>query len=170
MPNSRKGRIWLSDREVDDGCDIIGDNLSLKKDHVSSVKETENHSSAQKSRIDHFNQIKEFIKWIKTNYPDYCKKGVTKLTKSKKDDEEFYCKSTHDLVCTGFNVKIFKSFLAVKKWKTKKDRTKVRFSFVHMRKYKDAILHGAKRAKKALPSSFYMEIEVFLSACEKEKK
>ena len=35
-------------------------------------------------------------------------------------------------------------------------------------KYKDTILHSAKRAKKALSSSFSAEIELFLSACEKQ--
>ena len=126
MPDLRRGRIRLSDREVDDGCNILGDHLSLKDDHVSSVKQTEKHSSARKTRIDHCNRIKEFIKWIEINYPDYYSVGVTKLTPSQKADEEFYYKSTHDLIYNGFNVNIFNSFLAVKKkWKTKKYSTKV---------------------------------------------
>ena len=49
MPNSRRGRIWLLDREAGDGYNILGNYLSLKDDHISSVKQTEKHSSAKKN-------------------------------------------------------------------------------------------------------------------------
>ena len=144
MPDSRRERIQISDRDVDNGYDAIGYHLSLKDDYLSSVKVTEKHSSARKTEIDHHNRIKEFIEWIEISYPDYYDIGVKELTLSHKANKELYCKSTHNLICNSFNTNMFKSFLAAEKWKTKKDRTKAQFSFAHMRKYKDAILHGAK--------------------------
>ena len=61
MPDLRRGRIRLSDREVDDGCNILGDHLSLKDDYLSSVKQIKKYSSAQNTQVDHYNHIKEFI-------------------------------------------------------------------------------------------------------------
>ena len=99
----------------------------------------------------HCKRIKEFNKWIEENYKRYHDVGVTKLTPRQKADEEFYRKSTHDLIFNGLNIEMFKSFLAFKKWKTKKDETKSQFYFVRTRKHKDTILRGAKRAKKSPP-------------------
>ena len=63
MPNLKgRGRIRISERKVNDGCEIIGGNLSLKEDHLSSIQHTETYSTAKKARIGHCNRIKEFIK------------------------------------------------------------------------------------------------------------
>ena len=43
-------------------------------------------------------------------------------------------------------------------------------SVVHVWKYKDAILWGAKVTKCVLPSSFYLETERFLNLLKKEVK
>ena len=41
MSDTRRGIIRLLCVEVNDGCDTIGGNLSLKDDQVSSVKQIE---------------------------------------------------------------------------------------------------------------------------------
>ena len=129
MPEVRRGRIKLSYVEVDNGYDTTGSNLSLKDDHISSVKQIDKSISAQKRHIYHCNCIKEFIKCVKESRKRCCDVGATKLTRYQKANEEFYYEYTHDLICSGFNVKIFKSFLDVKKKKTKNMDTKINFIF-----------------------------------------
>jgi hypothetical protein len=51
-------------------------------------------------------------------------------------------KNKYDLVYEGMNVKMVKAFLANKKQKTNGKTS----SHVHLRKYNDAILNGAKKA------------------------
>ena len=42
MPNSKgRGRIHISDREVNDSYNKIGGNLCLKEGHLSSIQYTE---------------------------------------------------------------------------------------------------------------------------------
>ena len=106
----RRGRIPLSSREVDNGSAIIGSNLRLRDEHVASVQHTEKHSKDRKTRQDHCRRLKEFINWIQKNYPEYYNAGVVELSAAQKADEEFYYKSSHDLIYTGLNVDIFKSF------------------------------------------------------------
>jgi hypothetical protein len=42
-------------------------------------------------------------------------------------------------------------------------------SHTHMRKMHDAILFGARTAKKSLPSSYHSEMEMFLTSFKKEE-
>jgi hypothetical protein len=79
-------------------------------------------------------------------------------------------KNKYDLVYEeGMNVKMVKAFLVNKKQKTNGKTS----SHVHLQKYNDTILNGAKKAGQRLPQSYYEELETFFNAyknCGKERR
>ena len=46
---------------------------------------------------------------------------------------------------------------------------KTHYSYIHMRKYKDAVMYGADRAKQTLPDQFHTEMHSFMFSMQKEK-
>ena len=58
----RRGRINISQRDTDDVTTIIGSNLRLSNNHITSVRDTEKHSKELKTIRDHCNRLKEMVK------------------------------------------------------------------------------------------------------------
>jgi hypothetical protein len=70
------------------------------------------------------------------------------------------------------NVDIIKAFMSKKKYhptKRTSDNKPVHYSFSHLRKFQDAILFGAHRAKVPLPEIYEMEMKSYIDSIKKEK-
>jgi hypothetical protein len=114
---------------------------------------------------DYRNCIKHIYEFWKEEYPEFYDVGIHELTDEDKANEDMYWwKNKYDLVYEGMNMKMVKAFLANKKQKTNGKTS----SHVHLQKYNDAILYGAKKAGQQLPQSYYEELETFFNAYKKD--
>ena len=84
------------------------------------------------------------------------------------DLSKYHFNKTEDIIYSssngGINVKFVMKFLAY----TRKKKTGNFKTHGELRKYKDAILWGAKVQNELLPSSFYTQIERYLNSFKKE--
>ena len=164
---ARRGQIFLHDRNVNEKIPVLGNNLKLDTIHSDLVQSTEQKEINRRLQMEYCNRIKHIYEFLEKNYPSYFVVGVQPLSEVDLGDiDKFYHNNKYDLIYDGLNVKFIKVFFG--KIKTKENGNLC--SFVHIRKYKDAILWGAKVAKCALPSSFYLETERFLNSFKKEAK
>ena len=160
-----RGRIHPHQRDADDNVTILGATMSVQADHQAAVRETERLTKELGTKRDMRNRLAHIYKWWEENYPDYYAIGVRELTDDdKQNQDQFHYKNTHDLVYTGLNVDMVKAFLADRKVKANGKTS----SHSQLRKYNDAILHGAKEAKIRLPLKYYEGIDPFLKAFKKE--
>ena len=112
------------------------------------------------------------IRWVKIEYVEYLNEAVIELTEEQKADKKRYHNSTHDFKYRTINVEVIKAFLSKKKYhpnKTTRDGKPVHYSFSHLRKFQDAILFGAHRAKVPLPEVYEMEMKSYIDSIKKEK-
>ena len=93
--------------------DIV--DVKINAEHSAIIRETEDHFKLEKTVIDHNRQLKEMIKWVETEYPDYYQESVVELTDEQKADRKRYYTSTHDFLYGNLNVNVTKAFLATKK-------------------------------------------------------
>jgi hypothetical protein len=98
--------------------------------------------------------------------PEYYAVGICKVSPEELLDETRYYFGCYkeDLVYTGMNSEFLKHFLVKIMWKHDGKLKGVD----DLRKYKDAIMWGAKSASKRLPISFYKMIDKFLGGFKKE--
>jgi hypothetical protein len=160
------GRIRPHQRDTNDAVPIIGEDIEVTEEHRESVRTTLNNDRGDKTRRNYRNRVKEMCEFLHHNYLDYCGAGgIRELTEEERTNPElFYHNNTHDLKYEGMNVKLILAFMATKKTKTNGKTS----SFTHIRKYHDAILFGAEKAKERLPTDYYEEMEKFLNAFKKE--
>jgi hypothetical protein len=78
----------------------------------------------------------------------------------------YYHTCDRDIIYEGLRVDMVLAYMAANKKKNSED-DKI-YSFTHMRKMHDAILFGARTIKKTLSSSYYTEMDSFLSSFKKE--
>ena len=163
------GRTQIQQEIVSPNGGIIGENIELETVHDSAVRETEGHGMKQKCRNDYCCRITDMIKWMKDNYPSYYSQGVIELTPEQKADKIRYRKTstqTHDLIYNRLNVKMIKAYMSAKRFKSSGKE----YGFDHMRKYKDAVKFGSKRAKQPLPQNFEVEMVAFLGSLKNKKR
>lgn len=161
------GRILPHERDADDTVAILGSDLQVQDAHRAAVRATEQKDKELKTKRDMRNRIQHIYKFWETEYPDYYGIGTKGLTDAElSDPDQFHHRNKRDLQYTGMNVKMVKAFLGSKKFK---DSGKMN-GFSNIRKYHDAILHGAKCANVRLPREYYEEINKFLDAYKKETR
>jgi len=161
------GRIRPHERDTNDDAPILGETIEVLAHHSSSVRQTEQKDLNLKSKRDHRNRLKHIYEFWQAEYPEYYNVGVRALSDEELSDEDkFWWKNKHDIVYEGINVKMVKAFLAHKKIKSNGKMC----SHVQLRKYNDAILFGAKKARTRLPRLFYEEIETYLNSFKKETR
>ena len=78
-----------------------------------------------------------------------------------------------NLIYDGLNSHFIKAFITEKKIKeirrdSKGNKVKIHYSFDHLRMYLDSVKYRARRAKVPLPSSYEMEIKIFIESMKKE--
>ena len=106
------------------------------------------------------------IAWIKQNYPEYHRVGIIALSEEQKADKRRFHTQEEDFKYKGLNVNIVKAFMSGHKFKP---GTQIQYGFIHMRKYHNAIQHGASRAGEPLPQAYVIEMPKFLQSLKKEK-
>ena len=165
------GRIHLYERNTDAETPILGQDVQLSENHISSIMTSTRFEMKDANRRDYRNRINRTYTWLEPNYADYYEVGVRVLTvEEKADPNQFHHKNDHDLVYSGFNVRIFLSFLSEKKIKRKDPTTGAitLMGYDDIRKYHDAILWGSKQANQPLPPEYYVTMESFLKSYRKE--
>ena len=146
--------------------------VEILADHNEEVRATEDHFKAAKTVKDHNRRIMQQIRWVQAHYPEYAEQVVVELTDEQKADTGRYHKSTHDFLYQNLNVLVAKSFLAAHKFKPGKftqDGTPIHYSYSHLRKFHDAIIHGATRQGVPLPEVYEIEMRNYLDSMLKEK-
>ena len=115
------------------------------------MKQIERHLQAQATVKNHNLCLMKMIVWIETNYKSYLKNVVINLTRAQKEDVDLYYTSTKDFKYENLEPDVIKAFLSTNKIKSvDEDGKETYYSFDNLCKFKDAILFGAKRAKKML--------------------
>jgi hypothetical protein len=161
----RGGRIRSHERETNDNAVILGADLVVQEEHLTSFRNTENQDIALSVKRNYRNRLMHIYKFWKKEYPQYYAIGVRELTEEDLQSEDvFYHKCKHDLVYVGLNVQMVKTLLAHKKVKQNGKAS----SHVQLRKYNDAIIYGSKCTRNPLPRSYYDEMENYLNAFKKE--
>ena len=139
--------------------------LKILPSHASAMKQTERHIVAVPTVRSHNNRLMTMIDWVKDNYSTHGKKVIVKLTKEQRKDEQLYYKSTHDFNYSILEPELIKAFLSANKVKEVDAQGKeTYYSFDNLRKYKDAILFGAKRAKVKLSDKFQVDMHSFIDS------
>ena len=149
----RGGRILPHQRDTDDLAPLLGADLDLRNDEFErQSNEIAELAMENKTRRDHRCRIIRIANFWKENCPEYYAVGVIQVSNSDlKNPTKFYFnRYKEDLVYTGLNVLMIKRYLMST---MKKANGKVK-SLQDVRKYKDAILWGAKVAGQRLPTSF----------------
>lgn len=140
--------------------------------HNEEIRATEDHFKAAKTVKDHNRRIMQQVRWVQQHYPEYADQVVVELTDEQKADTGRYYKSTHDFLYQKLNVKVAKSFLAAHKFKPGKFNSNgvpIHYSYSHLRKFHDAVIHGATRQKVPLPEIYELEMKNYLDSMLKEK-
>ncbi|KAL7523497.1 hypothetical protein ACHAWF_002320 [Thalassiosira exigua] len=172
MPRRGGGRIRVHERTVDDQTQIIDAGTEIAIEHTTEINATEQSQMEDKTRKEYRNRIRHIIDFWMENYPDYFESGTRVLTEEEKNDTvKFHHKNNRDIIYSGLNVTLVKSFVSVKKTKRiNQDGKPVMSSVSDIKKYDDAIKWGSQRAGQPLPSSYYRDMEMFITAYKKEFK
>ena len=98
---------------------------------------------------------------------------IRDLTDEEKADRVNYHKCKQDFIYSKYPAELTKLFLSdpaqmYKKRASPTDPLK-QYSFDHLRKYHDAILFGANRARQKLPAGYGQEMKAFLDSLKKAK-
>ena len=147
--------------------------LQLQANHAAMLSTTEAHLNTRNTIRAHNLKLHKIIKWLKTEYPTVAPSMLVPLTQEQKDADgglKFY-KNEYDILYAKLPVQIVKAFIAASKIKSiDSNGVETYYSFDQLRKYKDAILYGAKRAKYALTPQFKQELKVFIDSLKKESQ
>ena len=145
--------------------------LKILDNHAKAVKETEKHIQAVDTVRNHNLRLTKMIKWAQENYRRYAKSVVVKLTSEQMQNKDLYYKSTHDFKYNILEADLVKAYLSANKVKSvDSEGSETYYSFDHLRKFKDAILFGAKRGRTNLPEKFHVEINTYIDSWKKENQ
>ena len=160
------GRIRPDQRNTDDTVALLGSGLTSPPDLEKNFHATMKLAMKDSCRTNYRRRLQTIAKFWKENNPDYYAVGVREVGEEELNDETkfFYGRYKLDLMYPGLNYKFVLHFLL--STKMKKDGNFK--SYPDLRKYKDAIMWGAKIAKQRLPTAFYESFENFLAAYKNE--
>ena len=137
------GRILPHQRDTNDAVAILGENLEdIGDDFQQNYNEAKKHEMGDKNRRDYRCRIIRVCKYWKKNCPDYYAIGVKKVTNEDLNDESkfYYRRYKYDLVYSGMNVNYLLQFM-MSTYRKASGNVK---GIQDMRKYKDAVMWGAK--------------------------
>ena len=169
MPRTNKtsgGRIRPEQRDTDDSVPILGTTLEAPIDLSTGYMNTMKLDMTDTCRKDYRNRIKRMIKYWRENCADYYQVGVRTVSQEYLGVERYYYynRFTEDIIYQGLNVQYVLHFL----FKTKYKQNGKLKSMEDVRKYKDAIMWGAKILEERLPTQFFSEMDKYLAAYKKE--
>lgn len=157
-------------RPTDDEAPIIGRNAAERDvvdvELVSAVRRTKSMAMAEGTRRDYRKRLSRFVVFLRQNKRLYCLEGgVRTLSAEERQRETRYMfGADSDLVYRGMDTEIilevFSAFSRLENGKQK--------SFQDQRKYRDAIMWGAKTANERLPTAFFEATSEYLIAYKKQ--
>ena len=159
------GRIFPHERDTNDVAPLLGTGLEIADEYEDQYNETLRVAMDDKARKDYRCRLVRIAKFWEEKCSDYYEIGVREVNAADlaNPSKFYYNRYKLDLVYTGLNVKYVLHFLMSNKLKP---NGKIK-SVGDMRKYKDAILWGAKIAGERLPTNFYEEMEKYLISFKK---
>ena len=168
MPRANRtggGRL----RVTDDTAVTLGADVEVRAEHLSAVNATKTKESSDETRKGHRRRLKKMIEWWMTEYPGYFEVGTRVLSPEERcDPMKFFHTCDRDIVYEGLRVDMVLAYMAATKKKDSNGPSEKMYSFTHMRKVHDAILFGARTVKAILSTSYYSEMDSFLSSFRKE--
>ena len=159
-------------RICDDSHDTIGSNMNVTLSHVKEMNKTKKQQNMLETRLGHHRSLNKIMTFWEEYYPDYFAAGTRFISEDEINNEMlFYYPNQkaymkRDMVYQGLNVDFVLAFFAATK--KKDDGSNNIYSYVHFRKYNDAILFGARTLGHNLPSIYFTEIDKFLNSYRKE--
>lgn len=161
----RGGRIRPHERDTDDATPLLGGDLAMPAGYCQQCNETVEVSMSNSGRKDYRARIVRITKYWKEKCNEYYQVGVREVGEEELGDSSkfFFCRCKEDIIYNGLNVQYVLQFLMDTKAK-KNGKLK---TFTDIRKYKDAILWGAKTVGERLPTSFYEEVDKYLESYKK---
>lgn len=155
-----------------------GIQITLDASLTNQIRLTESFKTTSKTRRDYCNRLDKIIGWMegKINTESLGKKEngdvlmisdlVRGLSEEELGDKQSYHNSTKDLIYGNLHPNIIKAFITSHNYKPSGEE---QYSYDHLRKYHDAVLHGSTRSKKGLPTGYKEEMAQFLDSLEKSK-
>ena len=159
-------------RICDDSHDTIGSNLNVTLNHVKEMNKTKKQQNMLATRGGHRRLLNTIMTFWQENYPDYFEAGTRYISEDEVNNEMlFYYPNQkaymkRDMIYHGLNVDFVLAFFAGTK--KKKDRSGNIYSYVHFRKFNDAIFFGARTLGHNLPTTYFTEMDKFLNSYRKE--
>ena len=131
----------------------------------AQISQTKAFHRKVKTMKDHRNRIQHVCNFIHEKYPQYSATMVRRLNiVDYGNSEKNFFTSTHDIEYASLSADIVLAFMGTKK---NKGDGKI-MSHVHIRKYHDALMFGAKEARVGFSEQYYMTVDGFLDNYRKE--
>ena len=110
------------------------------------------------------------VDWCVTKYPQYAKIATRDVTEEELNDTtKHYHNQRRDFIYDKLSFKFVLAFLSVVR-KENADGTGKTRSFVHVRKFNDAILFGAREQSVKLDDQYKLHLKKYLASFRKESK
>jgi hypothetical protein len=167
MARRHGGRIYPHQRDTDNAAPILGEELGeVSADFKQLHLETLKLGMDDKCRKNYRARIIRIVEFWSVNNKEYYEIGVKQVSEEELRDESkfYYNRYKTDLIYQGMNVNYVLNFLI----STERRNDGKLKSYQDIRKYRDAILWGAKVSGERLPQQFYEQIDVYLGAYKKK--
>ena len=151
----------MHQRDTNDTAPIVGADLAGPANLAERYNETARLAMSDACRRNYRQRIAKIIKFWLENDPEYHSIGVVEVSEADLHDNTKYFfdgKYKQDLVYTGLNDQFLLHFLVSNKRKVDGKLKSVE----DLRKYKDAVMWGAKEANELLPGSFYTMFDNYM--------
>jgi hypothetical protein len=156
---------------ANDNVITLDEAVVLNPEHAAALKETQTYTRQVRCIRDHNRRISSMIDWIREHYPTFFESMCRPLTDAEKAEGDTYYQATHDFVYERLDPTLIQGFISCRKVKyVDEDGANIIYSYDHLRRYKDAVIYGSKRAKKPLSSNFHLSIKDFLDTLKKENQ
>ena len=168
-----RGRKRPEQRDVDMNATRLGTDLNELQGLDERYQTTLNMEISDKCRKDYRNRIVQIVNYLKNKYPEYYKIGVQKKVALDvfNNPSCYYFKNKKfrtELKYQNLNENYILDFLIWKKI-IKGGKSNGKYASVgHLRKFRDAIVWGAKIQNQRLPYEFHAMFDRFISAYTKE--
>ena len=153
-----------------DAADFNPDDFEVSPEHQLGIATTIDHSEKNDTRRDYRNRLQRMVDWCVEKYPNYAKIATRTVTEEELNDAtKHYHKQRTDFVYHKLSYKFVLAFLSVVR-KENADGTGKTRSFVHVRKFNDAILFGAREQSVKLDDQYKLHMKKYLGSFRKESK
>ena len=157
-----------SDDEADLDVTLNIEDFDLDREHEVNIATTIDHSEKDATRKDYRNRLQRMVDWCFTKYNKYAAIVTRPVTEEELNDTtKHFHKQRIDFDYSRLHFKLVLAFLS----DARIDRaTGKKRSFVHVRKFHDAVLFGAREQGVAFNKEYHQKLKWFLESFRKECK